>query len=96
VSAQGGHADVVALLLGAGAAVDTETSKAGTPGFGPVSDATVENGTTALFATAWQGHEAVARMLLDAGADKTKRTPWGSAAEFATKHGHAALAQLLS
>ena len=40
-------------------------------------------------------NEAVIELLLDAGADKTTTTPWGTAAECAERQGHAALAQQL-
>ena len=44
---------------------------------------------------AHKGHEAVAKLLLAGGADGTVVTKWGTAAEFAVKQGHAALAELL-
>ena len=44
---------------------------------------------------AYQGHEAVAKILLAAGADKTKKTPMGTAAKMAEEKGHIALAKLL-
>jgi ankyrin repeat protein len=51
------------------------------------------SGCTPLWAAAKNDHEAAAQVLLAAGADKTKKTPWGTAAEIAEKNGHSVLAQ---
>jgi hypothetical protein len=75
---------------------EIEMQRDATPGFGPMADSAIKSGTKALYTTAWKGHLDVARMLLEAGADKTKNTPWGTAAEFALKNGHEELARLLS
>jgi ankyrin repeat protein len=61
-----------------------------------MADPTVESGPAPLFGAAWQGHAAVATLLLGAGADRTKRTPWGTAGDVALKHGHAKVARLLT
>jgi hypothetical protein len=58
--------------------------------FGTHMHPTVESGTTPLFVTTLEGHEAVARLRLDAGADKTTKIPWGTAAEFAERCSRAA------
>jgi ankyrin repeat protein len=51
---------------------------------------------TPLMMAAIQGHERIARTLLQAGADADVRVYGGhTAAEFAAKHNHHALAQLL-
>jgi ankyrin repeat protein len=51
---------------------------------------------TALMMAAIQGHEAIARVLLRAGADANVRVVGGhTAAEFAAKYNHSRLAQLL-
>jgi ankyrin repeat protein len=51
---------------------------------------------TPLMMAAIQGHEGIARMLLRAGADADVRVYGGhTAAEFAAKHNHQSLAQLL-
>jgi ankyrin repeat protein len=57
ISAYKGHAEVVAQLLAAGAAVDKANNKGGTP----------------LFVSAYNGHAEVVAQLLAAGAavDKT-------------------------
>ena len=53
LAAQGGHAEVVQLLLGAGSAVDAQTSA----------------GATVLHIAAQEGYIEVVQLLLDAGAD---------------------------
>eukprot|EP01051_Picozoa_sp_SAG22_P010991 SAG22_NODE_1022_length_5991_cov_3.875424_9_plen_71_part_00 len=62
---------------------------------GAAVDAAANDGATPLLAAAQNGHEAVLKVLLAGGADKTKQTPWGTAAEIAAKKGHHALAAML-
>ena len=81
--------------MDAGAHVDEETQDEDER-FGPKIFPSIRSGPRPLFVTALFGQLAVAKLLLDAGADKAKKTPWGTAAEFARKNGHEELAQLLS
>ena len=97
VAVEEGHEAVVGRLIAARAAVDTTRTGTGADGeFGPMVDASVDAGPTALFAATSRGHTAVVQLLLAAGADSTKISPWGTAAEFAARHGLVELAQLLS
>ena len=95
MAAQGGHLEVVKRLLVAEADVDHATND-DDDDFGTKSDPSVLAGPRPLFVAAWQGHTAVAKLLLEAGADRSKMSPWGTAAEFAARHGHVQLAQMLS
>ena len=76
-----GHEAVVARLLAPGVGTDPNQAKT--------------DGATPLLMAAMQGHEEVTKLLLAGGADRTVVTKWGTAAEFAAKQGHAALAELL-
>mmetsp|Transcript_28242 Transcript_28242/g.63924 ORF Transcript_28242/g.63924 Transcript_28242/m.63924 type:complete len:182 (-) Transcript_28242:429-974(-) len=64
-ASQGGHADVVELLLDGGAAIDAKSN---------------EEGKTALHWASWLGSIEVVQLLLDRGADKETNCPrcaWG-------------------
>lgn len=75
---------IVRFLLQRGARVDSPAQGGGT------------YVNTPLMMAAIQGHEAIVRILLQAGANADVRVYGGhTAAEFAAKHNHAALAQLL-
>jgi len=75
-AALGGHAEVIRLLLAAGAKVD----------------APEDEGQTALMLAAHEGHMGVVKLLLEAGADKTYRAGpgefVGTAEEVADRAGH--------
>ena len=75
-----GFADVVALLVAAGADLDN----------------TDESGATALWVAAAQGFSAIARSLVEAGADRARPDSEGvTPAAVARDNGHAALADYL-
>jgi ankyrin repeat protein len=79
-----GNERVVRYLIERGARVNADATAGGT------------YINTPLMMAAIQGHEGIARMLLRAGADADVRVYGGhTAAEFAAKYNHQALAQLL-
>ena len=74
------NASCVSLLLDAGAVVNHSA----------------EDGRTALITACQQGHEHVARALLEAGAQKDVQTNMGSTAfSLAKKNGHTEICSLL-
>jgi hypothetical protein len=83
-AAYGGHPEVVALLLRAGARAHLPEGE----------------GQTALTTAAERGHMEVVRLLLAAGVDKTYRGPGaggfvGTAEEIARRSGHAEVAETI-
>ncbi len=81
LAARGGHADVVALLLEWGAAIDQEDA----------------NGNTALMQLAANSESAMLRLLVDAGANPAHLNHAGQmAADLATAQGHHFVAATLS
>ena len=83
-AADGGHADVVRLLLRAGAKAHAPEGE----------------GQTALTIAARHGHAEVVRLLLEAGVDRSYRAPadggfLGTAEEIARKAGHVELAETI-
>ncbi|CAE7773104.1 ANKRD50, partial [Symbiodinium necroappetens] len=78
--ARGGHAQVVELLVEAGARKD-------------LCD---REGKTALMCAAWCGHDRAVQLLLKAGAERDMRDNWGSTALiYAAEEGHAPIVRLL-
>ena len=76
------HEAVVALLLAPGVGTDPNQARN-------------IDGATPLCIAAQGDNEAIVKLLLASGADRTVRTKNGTAAEIAAKHGHVAVVELL-
>uniref|UniRef100_A0A8D2JQ74 Ankyrin repeat and SAM domain-containing protein 6 n=1 Tax=Sciurus vulgaris TaxID=55149 RepID=A0A8D2JQ74_SCIVU len=95
VASRGGHLGVVKLLLEAGAFVDHHSPSGEQPGTGGSRDELLD--ITALMAAIQHGHEAVARLLMEWGADPNQaaRTVGWSPLMLAALTGRLGLAQQL-
>ena len=76
------HEAVVAVLLAPGVGTDPNQARN-------------IDGATPLCIAAQGDNEAIVKLLLASGADRTVRTKNGTAAEIAAKHGHVAVVELL-
>lgn len=95
VASRGGHLGVAKLLLEAGAFVDHPGPSGGQPGTGGSRDELLD--ITALMAATQHGHEAVARLLVEWGADPNRaaRTVGWSPLMLAALTGKLGMAQQL-
>lgn len=92
-AAEGGDEQTVAALLTGSVPVDARCGRGMSSTHN--SRGYIAFGWTALMFACWEGHDAIARLLLSAGASPNRRARWVTPLVLAASHGHPALVRLL-